>query len=196
MKRDGSVRLLDFGIAKQIEELDAPANQTRTALRLMTPAYAAPEQIRGERTGVQTDVYALGVILYELLAGRLPFDLSHKTDAEAAAAITTHEPAKPSIAARDTAENTNEQTHLPAATKAAWSDLDVLCLTAMHKDPARRYQSVEAFIRDVDHYLKSEPLEAQPDSLRYTLGKFANRHWQAVSAAAAVFAVVVGLVIF
>ena len=196
VKRDGSVRLLDFGIAKQIEELDVPVNQTRTALRLMTPAYAAPEQIRGERTGVQTDVYALGVILYELLAGRLPFDLSHKTDAEAAAAITTQEPAKPSIAAQDTAENTGEHAHLPAATKAAWSDLDVLCLTAMHKDPARRYQSVEAFIRDVDHYLKGEPLDAQPDSLRYTLGKFANRHWQAVSAAAAVFAIVVGLVIF
>jgi len=196
VKRDGSVRLLDFGIAKQIEELDVPVNQTRTALRLMTPAYAAPEQIRGERTGVQTDVYALGVILYELLAGRLPFDLSHMTDAEAAVAITMQEPAKPSIAAQDTAENTNEQTHLPAATKAAWSDLDVLCLTAMHKDPARRYQSVEAFIRDVDHYLKGEPLEAQPDSLRYTLGKFANRHWQAVSAAVAVLAIVVGLVIF
>jgi serine/threonine-protein kinase len=196
VKRDGSVRLLDFGIAKQIEELDVPVNQTRTALRLMTPAYAAPEQIRGERTGVQTDVYALGVILYELLAGRLPFDLSHMTDAEAAVAITMQEPAKPSIAARDTAGSTNEQTHLPAATKAAWSDLDVLCLTAMHKDPARRYQSVEAFIRDVDHYLKGEPLEAQPDSLRYTLGKFANRHWQAVSAAVAVLAIVVGLVIF
>jgi serine/threonine protein kinase/tetratricopeptide (TPR) repeat protein len=196
VKRDGSVRLLDFGIAKQIEELDVPANQTRTALRLMTPAYAAPEQIRGERTGVQTDVYALGVILYELLAGRLPFDLSHKTDAEAAAVITTQEPAKPSIATRDTAGNTDELRHLTAASNAAWSDLDVLCLTAMHKDPARRYQSVEAFIRDVDHYLKGEPLEAQPDSLRYTLGKFANRHWQAVSAAAAVFVIVVGLVIF
>jgi serine/threonine-protein kinase len=196
VKRDGTVRLLDFGIAKQIEELDAPVNQTRTALRLMTPAYAAPEQIRGERTGVQTDVYALGVILYELLAGRLPFDLSHKTDAEAAAAITTQEPTRPSIAAEAAGGKNSEGVNVPAASKAAWSDLDVLCLTAMHKDPARRYQSIEALVRDVDHYLKGEPLEAQPDSLRYTLGKFAHRNLQAVTAAAAVFAIIVGLVIF
>ena len=85
---------------------------------------------------------------------------------------------------------------MPVAAKAAWADLDVLCLTAMHKDPQRRYPSVEALIRDVDHYLKGEPLEARPDTLRYTLGKFVRRNWRAVSAAAAVFAVVVGLVIF
>ncbi len=196
VKRDGSVRLLDFGIAKQIEGLDVPPDQTRTALRLMTPAYAAPEQIRGDRVGVQTDVYALGVILYELLAGRLPFDLSHKTAAEAATVITTQEPAKPSAAAREAAEKSAESPSVPVAAKAAWADLDVLCLTAMHKDPERRYQSVEALIRDVDHYLKGEPLEAQPDSLRYTFGKFVRRNWQAVSAAAMAIAIVGGLVIF
>jgi eukaryotic-like serine/threonine-protein kinase len=196
VKRDGTVRLLDFGIAKQIEDLDAPVDQTRTALRLMTPAYAAPEQIRGDRTGVRTDVYALGVILYELLAGRLPFDLSHKTAAQAATIITTQEPLKPSAAARDNAGKNGEQAQLPAATKAAWADLDVLCLTAMHKDPERRYQSVEALIRDIDHFLKGEPLEAQLDSLRYTLSKFARRNWKAVAAGAVVFAIVVGLVIF
>src|SRR5271155_1671544 len=96
VKRDGSVRLLDFGIAKQIEDFDAPVDQTRTALRLMTPAYAAPEQVRGERVGIQADVYALGVILYELLAGRLPFDFAHKTAGEAATMVTTVAPEKPS----------------------------------------------------------------------------------------------------
>ncbi len=82
------------------------------------------------------------------------------------------------------------------ASRTAWADLDVLCLTAMHKDPQRRYQSVEALIRDVNHYLEGEPLEARADTLRYTVGKFVRRHWQLVSAAAVVFALLVGLVIF
>ena len=72
VKKDGTVKLLDFGIAKQLESLDEAADPTRTALRLMTPAYAAPEQLQGGRAGTRSDVYSLGVILYELLAGRLP----------------------------------------------------------------------------------------------------------------------------
>src|SRR5215475_7985635 len=94
VKNDGSMRLLDFGIAKQIESLDLPVDQTMTGLRLMTPAYASPEQIRGERIGISTDVYSLGVILYELLAGELPFDLANLTPAEAASIVADHEPAR------------------------------------------------------------------------------------------------------
>jgi len=196
VKRDGSVRLLDFGIAKQIESYEVPVDQTRTMLRLMTPAYAAPEQIRGEHVGIQTDVYALGVILYEILAERLPFDLSHKTADEAATIITSQEPVRPSVAAREATGKDGRGGYAPIARKGAWADLDVLCLTAMHKDPARRYQSVEALVRDIDHFLNGEPLEARPDTLHYTLGKFVRRHWRPVSAAAVVFGVVVGLVIF
>jgi len=188
VKNDGSVRLLDFGIAKQIDGADASADQTRTALRLMTPAYASPEQIRGERVGIQTDVYSLGVILYELLAERLPFDLSSKTPAEAETLIAQTEPQKPSARAK---ENTERQT-----SSTAWADLDVICLTAMHKDPQRRYRSVEAQIRDVDHYLSGEPLEARPDTFRYRLGKFVKRNRRAVTAATLAFAAVVALVIF
>src|ERR1035438_9908878 len=166
VKGDGTVRLLDFGIAKQLQDLDAPHDQTRTISRLMTPAYAAPEQIRMEQTGVQTDVYSLGVILYELLAGRLPFDLSNRTPGEAEAIIIAGDPEKPSASGARTC----------SASDAAWSDLDVLCLIAMHKDPERRYRSVEALIRDIDHLLKNEPLEARPDNLPYKLGKFVRRN--------------------
>jgi eukaryotic-like serine/threonine-protein kinase len=198
VKPDGTVRLLDFGIAKQLESLDGPVDQTRTGLRLMTPAYASPEQIRGERVGIQTDVYSLGVILYELLALRLPHDLSTATPVIAEKILVEHEPEKPSAAARRLAASSGGIQPPPArsASKAAWADLDVLCLTAMHKDVGRRYSSVEALIRDIDHYLAGEPLEARPDTLSYTLGKFAGRHRRAVSAAALALAVVIGLVIF
>ncbi|HEV2424446.1 MAG TPA: protein kinase [Terriglobia bacterium] len=192
VKSEGNPRLLDFGIAKQLESFDTPADQTRTGLRLMTPAYAAPEQIRGERVGVQADVYALGVILYELVAGRLPFDLTARTPAEAAAIVTEQEPVKPSVVVRPTAGAGARD----SVSKTEWADLDVLCLTAMHKDPARRYPSVEALTRDIDHYLKGEPLEARPDTLGYRLGKFLVRRRRPVAAAAAAFAFVVGLVIF
>jgi eukaryotic-like serine/threonine-protein kinase len=199
VKPDGTVRLLDFGIAKQLESLEAPlgkADQTMTGLRLMTPAYAAPEQIRGDGIGIHTDVYSLGVILYELLAGQLPFDLSKLTPGEAETVIVGRDPEKPSAVAGGMAELPGAKPDMPSAGKTAWADLDVLCLTAMHKDTQRRYQSVEALIRDIDHYLKGEPLEARPDTFRYRLGKFVRRNRRAVSAAALVFTIVVGLVVF
>jgi eukaryotic-like serine/threonine-protein kinase len=197
VKNDGSVRLLDFGIAKQMESLDVPLDQTMTGLRLMTPAYAAPEQIRGDRIGIYTDVYSLGVILYELLTGQLPFDLSNLTPAEAATIITEHEPGKPSAAAKRVGGKVGALSlNRAALSKAAWADLDVLCLTAMHKDPRRRYRSVEALIRDIDHYLNGEPLEARADTLGYRMAKFVRRNRRAVTAAALVSAVVIGLVVF
>jgi len=184
VKPDGGIKLLDFGIAKQLSGADLKVDQTITGLRMMTPAYAAPEQVRGGQVGVYTDVYALGVILYELLAGRRPFDFANLTPSEAAAAIEARDPAKPSSAAPQ------------AASKAAWADLDVLCLTAMHKDPERRYRSVEALMRDAGHFLNGEPLEARPDSARYRLVKFAGRHRRALAATAAVLLAVAALVAF
>src|SRR6202050_2036015 len=196
VKGDGSVRLLDFGIAKHLQNLGEPVDQTMTGLRLMTPAYAAPQQIRGEQAGIQSDVYSLGVVLYELLAGRLPFDLSSRTPSGAEKLLTQREAEKPSTVATKVSASAQQNKNMVSASNHEWADLDVLCLTAMHKDPTRRYQSVEALIRDIDHYLKSEPLEARPDTLRYTLDKFVRRNWQAVSAAALVLAIVVGLMIF
>ena len=194
VKSDGSVRLLDFGIAKQVESMELPVDQTLTGLRLMTPAYASPEQIRGDRVGISTDVYSLGVILYELLTGQLPFDLSGLTPAEAASIIAEHEPGRPSAAVRR--GDSEASPDALGLSGSAWADLDVLCSGAMHKDPLRRYRSVEALIRDVDHYLNGEPLEARPDAWQYRIGKFVRRHRRAVVAATAIFAVVVGLVIF
>lgn len=193
VKNDVTIRLLDFGIAKQIESLDLQVEQTMTGLRLMTPAYAAPEQVRGERIGIRTDVYSLGVILYELLTGELPFDLSNLTPAEAASIIAEHEPARPSVAVR---RKTLSNTNAVSLSKTAWADLDVLCLTAMHKDPQRRYASAEALIRDINHYLNGEPLEAQPDTLQYRAAKFVRRNRSAVATAGFVFAVIIGMATF
>ncbi len=193
VKKAGGIRLLDFGIAKQMESLDRPVDQTRTILRLMTPAYAAPEQIRGAQLGAHTDVYSLGVILYELLTGKLPFDLENLTPGEAATVVVSHEPGKPSLAIRRSTKPPGDALALGGT---AWADLNVLCLTAMHKDPERRYRSVEALIRDVDHYLCNEPLEARPDDVAYRLRKFLGRNRDAVAATALVLAIIIGLVVF
>ena len=189
VKAGGAVRLLDFGIAKQLDTLDTPVDHTRTGLRLMTPAYAAPEQVLGGPIGVYTDVYALGVILYELLSGRSPFDLSNRSAGEIEQIIVSQEPERPSMAAPETVQ-------LALADKTSWADLDVLCLTAMHKDPQRRYRTVEALIRDIHHYLHGEPLEARPDSLRYRAGKFVRRSRRSLAVTAAVLTVILGLVVF
>lgn len=194
VKEDGTVRLLDFGIAKQLESLGEPVDQTMTGLRLMTPAYASPEQIRGEQVGVQTDVYSLGVILYELLSGKLPFDLSDRTPAQAEQILTQHDAEKPS----GMAQRIDESAAVAGldASKSAWADLDVLCLTALHKDTQRRYASVEALLRDVDHFLKQVPLDARADTAGYRIRKFVQRNRRTVTAAATVSVMVAAMAIF
>ena len=183
--QDGTPKLLDFGIAKQLENPDVPANQTQTELRL-TRAYAAPEQLRREPVGVYTDVYALGVILYELLAGKPPYELERCTPLEAETMITgEREPEKPSASAKRM-----------EAGKDAWGDLDVLCLKAMKKEVSRRYHSVVELTQDIDRYLKGEPLKARPDTVKYRLQKFLKRNRRPVVTAALVFTLVAGLIVF
>jgi serine/threonine-protein kinase len=195
VRRDGSVRLLDFGIAKHLEHLEpstaAEKHRTETGMRMLTPAYAAPEQIQGDRVGIFSDVYSLGVVLYELLAGRLPTDRSRGRSAIADGEDRpAKEPDKPSAAARSPGEDA------VSARPGAWADLDVLVLTAMHGEPQRRYGSVEALIRDIDHFLAGEPLEARPDSVGYRLRKFVTRHRRSVVAAGLGAVSIVSLVSF
>ncbi|HEY7995428.1 MAG TPA: serine/threonine-protein kinase [Steroidobacteraceae bacterium] len=194
VRPDGSVSLLDFGIAKHLAGSPEAAAQTRTTLRLMTPLYAAPEQLSGGIVGVQTDVYALGVMLYQLLTGQVPFDVADRSAAQAERLLSEQPPERPSARARR--QGVAGLGGADAIGAGAWADLDVLCLTAMHRDPAQRYASVEALLRDLDHYLRSEPLEARPDSWRYRGRKFIGRHRTGVTVSAAVLAAAIALVSF
>lgn len=187
---EGDVKLVDFGIAKQLDAGGQSADRTRTGLQLMTPAYAAPEQLRAGPIGVHTDIYALGVIGYELLTGTLPFALEGLTPAEAAGVVLDRDPARPSQLAR---QRSAEAVH---ATRSQWADLDVLILTAMQKDPARRYATVDALLRDLSHFREGEPLDARPDSLGYRAAKFFRRNRPAVLTSAVVVTILaVGTVV-
>ena len=194
VRPDGSVKLLDFGIAKQLESLQQSAEQTRTGLRLMTPAYAAPEQLRGEQVGTFTDVYALGVVLYELLTNQLPYYLAGASPATAERIVTEREPTRPSVVVRNGGEGATRLAR--EVGRASWADLDVLVLTAMHRDRERRYPTVDALIRDIDHFLDKQPLGARPDTIGYRLGKFVRRNSQVVAATLVAVAVVVTVVGF
>jgi eukaryotic-like serine/threonine-protein kinase len=196
VEQDGTPRLLDFGVAKQMQSLDEPAEQTRPALRFVSLDYAAPEWVRDGSVGFYTDVYSLGVILYEMLTGRLPFDRAKRSPEGAETLAVEAHPDKPSLAASGLAVAPSRMTGFPPLSKADWSDLDVLCLKAMHWDARERYPSVEALIRDIDHYLKNEPLEARPDTLGYRARKFLRRNRRVALASAAVFALLTGLSVF
>jgi serine/threonine-protein kinase len=162
---DGIPKLLDFGIAKSLAP-DSGPDATLT-LRLMTPAYAAPEQVRGERVTVATDIYALGGVLYRLLAGRVPIDVSGASPIEMERRICEENPAAPSAAA--------------AGPAVAWrrmlrGDLDTIILEALRKEPERRYASVEQLAGDLRRYEAGLPVIARPDTLRYRGAKFVRRH--------------------
>jgi serine/threonine-protein kinase len=190
---DGQIKLLDFGIAKQLEGAGRPAEQTRTALRLLTPAYAAPEQLTGGQIGIHTDVYALGILLYELLAGILPFDRGADGSSPPGDVRVLK---RPSLAAKERTSPSATAENARRLSSVEWTDLDVLCLRAMHEDPARRYATVDALIRDVDRFLAGQPLEARPDSLWYRTAKFVRRNRAQVVVGVLATAAVVLLVAF
>ncbi|MBL8189697.1 MAG: serine/threonine protein kinase, partial [Acidobacteria bacterium] len=175
---DGTPKLLDFGIAKLLSPDPGEAvTRTETAVRLMTPDYASPEQVRGGTITTATDVYSLGIVLYELLAGIKPFEFNTYEPLEIERAICETEAQRPS-------ELAIRQTHAPTKLARMLSgDLDNIVLMALRKEPERRYQSVEQFSEDIRRYLTGLPILARPDTFVYRAGKFVRRHQVAVLAA-------------
>jgi serine/threonine-protein kinase len=194
VRSDGTVKLLDFGIARQLETLESRKDRTQTIWQLMTPAYAAPEQLARGTLGTHTDVYALGVILYELLTGQAPFD-RNLTPRELETAILEGQVRRPSQLTRpDAGDGKSELRNVRG--RAARADLDALCLTAMHVDPKRRYPTVNALARDVMRFLAYQPLDARPDSAAYRLNRFLRRNRRSVAVAALLATVLIGFSIF
>ncbi|MEO0603241.1 MAG: WD40 repeat domain-containing serine/threonine-protein kinase, partial [Myxococcota bacterium] len=170
---DGVPKLLDFGIAKVLTDDDAAA--TKTGLRPMTPEYASPEQVRGQRVTTATDVYALGGLLYEMLAGRSAFAGSRDDPWVLARAICEEEPTRPSVVARQAPPR---EPPLPTVDR----DLDNIVLVAMHKEPTQRYRSAAELADDLDRFLERRPVQARPSSLAYRLERLYARHrWPVIA---------------
>ena len=184
----GEVRLLDFGIAKLMEPeggVSVETELTRMAGRPMTPQYAAPEQLLGQPLTTACDVYALGVVLYELLCGERPYELKVESAAQLEQAILDIEPRAPSRRALSDSTAMGRGTTGALLRKQLASDLDAIVLRALAKQPAQRYGSVEALGADLDRWLGGEPVEARAPSTVYRVGKFVRRHTLSVSLSAA-----------
>lgn len=189
----GEPRLLDFGIAKLLEdEAEDTAALTRAGLRLMTPEYASPEQVRGAPVSTATDVYGLGILLYELVSGRPPFDRATTSYGDWPRIICETEPEPPSRAVlRGDVHTEDAPPDRKRLDRLLRGDLDNIVMKAIRKEPERRYTSVHAMAADVEAYLADRPVSARPDTLTYRARKFARRHPLGLAAglAAAVVAV-------
>jgi serine/threonine protein kinase/tetratricopeptide (TPR) repeat protein len=209
---EGVPKLLDFGIAKLINpEAEAGAAETVTGLRAMTPDYASPEQVRGLSVTTATDVYSLGVLLYELLTGQRPYRLKNRRTDEIVRVICEEEPELPSaVSRRQTAggrKAPGDDTDLPTdsgrpaqqanrqsaiGNRQLKGDLDNIVLMAIRKEPQRRYASVAQFAEDIRGYLEGRPVLAHKDTFSYRAVKFVRRHKAGVAAAMLVALALVG----
>lgn len=200
---DGTVKLLDFGIAKvlnQEEEFAEKETLTRTDFLPLTPAYASPEQIRSESVSTASDIYQLGIILYELLCGCQPYDVSGKTPSEMERIICEKYPVRPSTAVTNFADSketglqitNNQQTSPDRLQKQLRGDLDKIVMKLLRKEPDRRYNSAQQLAADIQNYLDGRPVMAHSDSLAYRTTKFIQRHTVGVAASAAIILLLLG----
>ena len=173
--REGEPKLLDFGLARTFE---TDSSKTQTALRAFTPAYASPEQIQGKAITTASDVYSLGVVFYELLTGIKPVNVDDKSFEEIIQTINNSEPVKPSSVDVD---NSNDISY-----RYLRGDLDNIALTAIRKEPERRFGSVEDFAKDIERHLAGRPISARPNTFSYRSAKFVKRNRLAAAAAALV----------
>ena len=171
--------LLDFGIARVLG--DDAADLTQTGQRVLTPSYAAPEQIRGEAPTTATDVFALGGLLYRLLSGARPIQTEGRSPVEVERAVLEETPPAPSAAVTSEAADARGTT-ADALARRLRGDLDVICLTALSKEPERRYGSAAELLADVRRHLDGLPIDARPATRAYRVGKFVRRHRAACSA--------------
>ena len=201
VSKNGEVKLLDFGIAKLVE---AEGHESATLLTRpgdspLTPEYAAPEQVTGAPVTTATDIYSLGVVLYQLLSGRHPAGTALRSPAALVKAIVDTEAARPSDIVHpstpDTEEVTTNASRRGSTPERLYrllrGDLDTIVGKALKKNPEERYVSATAMADDLRRYLKYEPISARPDSLAYRTGKFVRRNWSVVALTGLTFAAII-----
>jgi serine/threonine protein kinase/tetratricopeptide (TPR) repeat protein len=208
---EGTPKLLDFGIAKLLRADSSPqaTEATATELCVLTPEYASPEQVRGETITTASDVYSLGVLLYELLTGHRPYRFKSRRPDEIARAICEQEPEKPStvvtrvaeagetdgdVAVRSTPEHVSlmREGTPDRLRRRLLGDLDNIALKALRKGPERRYASVEQLSEDIRRHLEGLPVSARKDTFAYRTQKFVRRHRAGVMAASLILLALVG----